>query len=186
MPQYVPLPGEPPQPVSRSPTDVLEVWFAGGHSDIGGGNYDNADKATLANITLRWMVREVVNSQVGIIFNSQATRDAGFTDEDFLVTSLLASQGQTIDKSLEKSMSTSTNAASDSVKEHPSLSDDTDDDVDKKDERDMGTSVNDALKKTPMWWLVEMLPFPVSWQDTKGSWHRKWRYGNFFVCVSEN
>jgi len=45
---------------------VLEVWFAGTHCDVGGGNVKdegNPDKYTpsLANIPLRWMISELYN-----------------------------------------------------------------------------------------------------------------------------
>jgi len=44
-------------PCPKNPhQDVEEVWFAGVHSDIGGG-YE-ADKSQLSRITLRWMVCE--------------------------------------------------------------------------------------------------------------------------------
>jgi hypothetical protein len=42
-------PGDPPR-------DVKQVWFAGVHSDVG-GSYEEAE-AGLANITLRWMLKE--------------------------------------------------------------------------------------------------------------------------------
>ena len=35
-----------------------EVWFAGNHSDIGGGNIVNNQPHMLSNVTLHWMVRE--------------------------------------------------------------------------------------------------------------------------------
>ncbi|KAJ3896907.1 hypothetical protein GG344DRAFT_35753 [Lentinula edodes] len=53
-------------------TDVLEVWFAGCHSDIGGGSVSNSTKQSLSNISLRWMVRQVMESQCGIKFNENA------------------------------------------------------------------------------------------------------------------
>ncbi|KAJ3800882.1 hypothetical protein GGU11DRAFT_334189 [Lentinula aff. detonsa] len=57
---------------STSGTDVLEVWFAGCHSDIGGGSVSNSTKESLSDISLRWMVRQVVESQCGIQFNEDA------------------------------------------------------------------------------------------------------------------
>ncbi|KAJ3806444.1 hypothetical protein F5876DRAFT_50024 [Lentinula aff. lateritia] len=54
-------------------TDVLEVWFAGCHSDIGGGSVSNSTKQCLSNISLRWMVRQVMESQCGIKFNENAS-----------------------------------------------------------------------------------------------------------------
>ncbi|KAF8330873.1 uncharacterized protein EI90DRAFT_3016691 [Cantharellus anzutake] len=67
---------EPPTtliPEEQFPPDLREVWFAGGHCDVGGGNvpddkpWNEIDKLgpnepryspSLANIPLRWMIRE--------------------------------------------------------------------------------------------------------------------------------
>lgn len=53
-------------------TDVLEVWFAGCHSDVGGGAVPDAEQHELANISLRWMVREVQKARCGIQFDEMA------------------------------------------------------------------------------------------------------------------
>ncbi|KAF8895648.1 hypothetical protein BD779DRAFT_1609141 [Infundibulicybe gibba] len=54
------------------PTDVIEMWFSGCHSDVGGGSVGNDSPHSLANISLRWMVREVMMSQCGIQFEQNA------------------------------------------------------------------------------------------------------------------
>ena len=80
------------------PDDVLEVWFAGCHSgrfyldinrtdvladivllDVGGGSVSNDTTSCLANIPLRWMIREVVASGCGILFDSSALLRANIT-----------------------------------------------------------------------------------------------------------
>jgi len=53
----------------KLPTDVEEVWFAGCHGDVGGGSVANTAQHCLANISLRWMVREVEASGCGIQFD---------------------------------------------------------------------------------------------------------------------
>ncbi|KAG9089298.1 hypothetical protein FRC06_001632, partial [Ceratobasidium sp. 370] len=40
---------------ARAETDVKEVWFAGCHSDVGGGSVLDTTPHSLSNITLRWM-----------------------------------------------------------------------------------------------------------------------------------
>jgi len=47
--------------------DIKEVWFAGCHSDIGGGAVCNDVEQSLSNISLRWMVREIIASGLGAI-----------------------------------------------------------------------------------------------------------------------
>ncbi|KAF8158001.1 hypothetical protein B0H34DRAFT_674491 [Crassisporium funariophilum] len=54
------------------PDDVLEVWFSGCHSDVGGGAVTNETAQSLGSISLRWMVREVIASGCGIVFDSDA------------------------------------------------------------------------------------------------------------------
>lgn len=51
------------------PADVLEVWFSGCHGDVGGGSIPNSAFESLANISLRWMVREVIASRCGVLFD---------------------------------------------------------------------------------------------------------------------
>lgn len=57
------------------PTDVLEVWFAGCHCDLGGGSVANGTRNSLARIPLRWMIRECFKSRTGIIFDAQYLKD---------------------------------------------------------------------------------------------------------------
>ncbi|KAJ7601160.1 hypothetical protein C8J56DRAFT_912301 [Mycena floridula] len=56
---------------SDSTPDVLEVWFCGCHSDVGGGSVPDDTAQNLSNIPLRWMVREVIASGCPIIFNQE-------------------------------------------------------------------------------------------------------------------
>ena len=51
---------------------VQEVWFAGCHSDVGGGSVKDTESHSLANISLRWMVEQVELSQCGIKFDPVA------------------------------------------------------------------------------------------------------------------
>jgi len=51
-------------------TDVLEVFFAGAHCDVGGGSVANGTRHSLARIPLRWMIRECFRTKTGIIFDA--------------------------------------------------------------------------------------------------------------------
>lgn len=46
-------------------------------ADIGGSAVPNDMPQGLSDITLRWMLREIVKSQCGILFNDDALREAG-------------------------------------------------------------------------------------------------------------
>ncbi|MCT4636177.1 MAG: DUF2235 domain-containing protein [Bacteroidales bacterium] len=50
----------------RSNVDLKQVWFAGVHSDIGGGYKPERDKTILSDIPLIWMQKEAIIS--GLVF----------------------------------------------------------------------------------------------------------------------
>ncbi|CCL98902.1 uncharacterized protein FIBRA_00909 [Fibroporia radiculosa] len=58
-------------------TDVLEVWFAGCHCDVGGGSVSNEDTQNLARIPLRWMIRQCFLTKTGIRFHSDLLHTVG-------------------------------------------------------------------------------------------------------------
>lgn len=58
-------------------TDVLEVWFAGAHADVGGGAVANAERHKLAQIPLRWMIRQAFMCNTGIIFKTIVLAEYG-------------------------------------------------------------------------------------------------------------
>ncbi|KAI0032570.1 hypothetical protein K488DRAFT_49576 [Vararia minispora EC-137] len=68
-------------PPSAFETDVKEVWFAGCHSDVGGGNALNTAQYALANIPLRWMVREVMQAECSIAWEETAFAQLGIPFE---------------------------------------------------------------------------------------------------------
>ncbi|RDB14707.1 hypothetical protein Hypma_016365 [Hypsizygus marmoreus] len=57
-------------------TDVMEVWFSGCHSDVGGGAVLDSVPHNLSNISLRWMVGEVMKARCGVQFEESALERA--------------------------------------------------------------------------------------------------------------
>ena len=55
---------------------MQEVWFAGCHSDVGGGSVDDTFRYSLGDISLRWMVKQVKLSGCRIEFDPDALRRA--------------------------------------------------------------------------------------------------------------
>ncbi|CAE6482247.1 unnamed protein product [Rhizoctonia solani] len=55
-------------------TDVLEVWFAGCHGDVGGGAVSDTEEYQLSNVSLRWIIRQIISSQCGIKFDAGALK----------------------------------------------------------------------------------------------------------------
>ncbi|KAF8074124.1 hypothetical protein FPV67DRAFT_1480849 [Lyophyllum atratum] len=58
-------------------TNIEEVWFLGCHCDVGGGSVSNKTRNSLARIPLRWMVRECFKANTGMMFDAQALRGIG-------------------------------------------------------------------------------------------------------------
>lgn len=58
-------------------TDVLEVWFAGAHADVGGGAVANDERHKLAQIPLRWMIRQAFECDTGVIFKTKVLAEYG-------------------------------------------------------------------------------------------------------------
>ncbi|KAH9033054.1 hypothetical protein EDB84DRAFT_111459 [Lactarius hengduanensis] len=54
--------------------DVKEVWFAGRHADVGGGVDENEEKSP-SDISLRWMVQEIVRAGINVIFDEKALKE---------------------------------------------------------------------------------------------------------------
>ncbi|KAK7037246.1 hypothetical protein VNI00_011237 [Paramarasmius palmivorus] len=133
-------------------TDVLEVWFSGCHSDVGGGAVLNTEEHSLANITLRWMIRQVVDSQCGVQFNSTAMAEFALpivtipTVQDPQKPGLVQTR----------------------------LDDGLDDNERRLDKEDSSMPLDDELKKNPLWWILEIIPFTYYWQDKDGRWHKTW------------
>ncbi|KIM81009.1 hypothetical protein PILCRDRAFT_510080 [Piloderma croceum F 1598] len=67
-------------------TDVLEVWFPGCHTDIGGNEVPDTTKHSLGRISLRWMICQIINSECGIIFDEGALDPYGIDLESSPVT----------------------------------------------------------------------------------------------------
>lgn len=66
-----------PEGADNERTDVREVWFAGCHSDVGGGSVLNETRNSLAKISLRWMIHECYRTQTGVQFRRSVLEDLG-------------------------------------------------------------------------------------------------------------
>ena len=99
-------------------------------TDIGGGNVLNDVEHSLSNITLRWMVHEVIASGLSAIFDASALARAK------------------IDLEPEPTIPEKEMDATDALE-----------------------PLHDPLRSQPLWWLLEILPFPYSLQDMNDVWH---------------
>lgn len=94
-------------------------------------------KHCLSQITLRWMVRQIVVSKCGIVFDDIALARHGIDVTSDPMTS---------------------------VKAYPKELED--------DKIDAVQPIHDALKTNLLWWPLEVIPTPYTYQDGKGVWHR--------------
>ncbi|KAG2151424.1 hypothetical protein DEU56DRAFT_777810 [Suillus clintonianus] len=168
------------------PSDVLEVWFAGCHSDIGGGNVGNSDKVSLAQITLRWMVEQVILSQCGIAFDEEALERVGMPLSSFPVPTTPPATEDPTGKSPPMTEKTGLSAAPDdavspvaevplSAPSSPPTDPPTTPSLPNPQTCDALAPLFDELQLQKAWWLLEILPLPFAWQDAHGKWHKKWR-----------
>ncbi|CAE6393187.1 unnamed protein product [Rhizoctonia solani] len=136
-------------------TDVLEVWFAGCHSDVGGGEERNDAKYSLSNISLRWMVRQIILSQCGIQFNNDALREMKIPLPTLR-----------FDKNNPLTLYSSPADAT-AIEE-----------AQKQERRDALAPLHNALRN-PLWWPLEFFPLVHSYQDEEGNWHRSFSWNLF-------
>ncbi|KAI9573688.1 hypothetical protein HD554DRAFT_919791 [Boletus coccyginus] len=157
-------------------TDVLEVWFAGCHSDIGGGNVQDDVEVSLPQITLHWMVEQVIQSPCGILFDSEELARIGFA-----VPPLPPQKSQDIDINNPPFVASETETAPDVdaggfvVQELWNEPDQPAPSPEAYPERSNALApIFDELKITKLWWLLEIMPSSDAWQDRDGVWHNKW------------
>ncbi|KAL6304319.1 hypothetical protein BKA93DRAFT_733275 [Sparassis latifolia] len=151
-------------------TDVLEVWFAGCHSaDVGGSAVSDSVKSSLSDITLRWMVREVVLAQCGIAFDSEALASANIPEAIFTVAnpSCPPTTGEGGGSTASPDQAQSPSGSSDEPMSQPP-------DLAAMDKVDALQPLHDELVSQPLWWLLEIVPLNCAWQDAAHKWHSTW------------
>ncbi|KAG6820254.1 hypothetical protein H0H93_003262 [Arthromyces matolae] len=166
---------------TQVPTDVLEVWFAGCHCDVGGGSVDNKTPHSLARISLRWMVRECFKTNSGIMFNTEGLRTIGL-DPATLYPFVLPRPPPRLDAStalLEKRkehgfFKRMAITFKRKPKAQPSAIVTTNDqsaiDEEMEDLKDAMSPLYDQLDIKLGWWLLEILPLNLRYQNGRNEW----------------
>ncbi|KAI1793368.1 hypothetical protein LXA43DRAFT_972022 [Ganoderma leucocontextum] len=178
-------------------TDVLEVWFVGCHADVGGGSVSDTTKLSLSEITLCWMVREVVLAKAGIEFDPAAVQRANIPESIFD----LKDEGIDLPDSTRPS-------PHDIIVLFPEVKTKTIEDINLPGQLDPSTSnpnktqdpgpqaptsptegsggdplnvdvdalqpIYDQLKINPAWWLLEIIPLTHTVKDANGKTQTKW------------
>lgn len=154
-----------------------------------------ADDVTvsLSDITLRWMVREVVQAQCGIAFDEAALVRANIPESIFrgvgfpLPPQTIISHTPRHHKLVapeEEGTSSSSAERSDSadppLKIQPPLApSDQSGDNSLDASADAVQPTHDAFKSSPAWWLLEIVPISYPWQQASGQWKNIWWYVHY-------
>lgn len=153
---------DPEPPLEDNPPcaacDYKEVWFAGCHSDIGGGSVLNSTTHALSNITLQWMIRQVIQSGCGVLFNTEALLQA-----DLDIAGLQA----TPKGNPRPSKSSPDTTEQQSPLQQQSQSGDT---------ADVLSPIYDQLVINKAWWILEVVPTTYMYQDAQARWKRNFGF----------
>ncbi|KAI6128787.1 hypothetical protein EV401DRAFT_840498 [Pisolithus croceorrhizus] len=157
-----------PEQFASSETDVLEVWFSGCHSDVGGGNVKNDEKISLAQIPLRWMIEQVVASGCGILFEDDGLKDLGITAQPVLAQAGKSGAAPVVSDVKPGGVKDVAPTSDSPPGSSPPKG------VADSEFEDATAQLYDQLQITKAWWLLEIIPLPWAWQDDKGKWHERW------------
>ncbi|KAI5825574.1 hypothetical protein K523DRAFT_282790 [Schizophyllum commune Tattone D] len=135
-------------------TDVLEVWFAGCHCDIGGGSVRNEERHSLARIPLRWMIRQCFLLETDILFHRDLLPKVGLDPE--ALWPVVRPKDEVKVKPMETSSFSSSTA---SAKDEPTFLGE-----EEEDRRDALSPVYDQLSLKPHWWFLELIPAKVRYK----------------------
>ncbi|PIL22453.1 hypothetical protein GSI_15141 [Ganoderma sinense ZZ0214-1] len=154
-------------------TDVLEVWFAGCHSDIGGGSVSDSTKLSLSEVTLCWMVREVVLAKAPIAFDPVAIQRANLPGSIFEEAEAKTVEDVNLPGQLDPSTS-NPNKTQDPGPQAPTGPTEGGGGDPLDVAVDALQPLHDQLKIDPAWWLLEIIPLTHTVRDTNGRTQTKW------------
>lgn len=147
-------------------TDVLEVWFAGCHCDVGGGSVPNDDTRNLARIPLRWMIRQCFLTKTGIRFHADGLRSVGLDPEALFP----------VVKPRPAALYSLPSADADHVRDTTGatlVDTSIPQSEEEEDYRDALCPIYDQLKLAPYWWVLEVVPLAHRVQNALHQWFDK-------------
>ncbi|KAH7886401.1 hypothetical protein F5I97DRAFT_1267285 [Phlebopus sp. FC_14] len=162
-------------------TDVLEVWFAGCHCDVGGGSVENNTRNSLARIPLRWMIRECFKTNSGILFHRSKFKKIGIDPATLYPyvqerpPAIYQAPAQIPEPGSPGSTKPLVVAV---VKNDPTVVTNSAEwafaSEEEEDWTDALSPIYDQLKIAPYWWILEVIPQKIRYQrDEDDSWTKE-------------
>ncbi|KAK0529982.1 hypothetical protein OC834_002949 [Tilletia horrida] len=162
-------------------TDVKEVFFLGGHADVGGGAAPNGARHALARIPLRWMIRETFACNTGILWQTERLAELSLDIHTMWPkyidpkVPVVGPKPSSLDKYSQGSLpSLATRRASLREVEPGRLAlEDNSGAILPEDEEsfyDAMCDINDQLKLTKIWWILEIYPVKLFRPTKDGNW----------------
>jgi len=112
------------------------------YADVGGGVAANTAPHALANVPLRWMVEQIVQSNVEILFDYN----------EFARWNIPTSIAQDPPQGTSNSTNDDANVAA------------------LLDAQDAIQPITDQLWKNPLWWILEIFPTSYTYQNAQDEW----------------
>ena len=184
--------------------DSIETYITLSYADIGGSNDKDTEPHSLANVPLKWMLKEIIAANTGLIFRRSALERAHIDIKELLEAAELTKiedaklkNGPTEDPAAtlvnhaESSMPNVTLRVSTMDGGEAVPIPDADDGKALKEAehlslynrwkatssamKDSLCHMTDQLVVKPAWWILEFLPFIDSNQDEHGHWRNSVR-----------
>ncbi|VEU23761.1 DEKNAAC105000 [Brettanomyces naardenensis] len=164
--EEVPLLGDTDRHPRNCSDDLLEVWFPGDHSDVGGNWPPDIGGHELANVSFRWILSYAI--EFGVLFKRGSVHE--FAEKYTSLASVLSSHHDCL--CLIRHNQAIHNTLCPKPRDSQYLFPDVDKlvvlpDVPVKRDDCRG---NDGILRTLFWWFVEILPVGYLIENTKGKW----------------
>ncbi|KAI0319543.1 hypothetical protein OF83DRAFT_1170095, partial [Amylostereum chailletii] len=164
-------------------TDVLEVYFAGCHCDVGGGSVSNETRHSLARIPLRWMIRQCFLAGTGIQFHRSCFVKVGIHPDHLYPfvrprQPALYASPSTVDRVVKQSkheLEPSNETLKDELEEDRALTPIVMEMTEEEEDlRDALSPIYDQLELSKGWWSLEVIPLKHRVQKDSLKWKKQY------------
>jgi hypothetical protein len=138
--------------------------------DVGGGHVKDTEQHALSNISLRWMVREILKTGSHILFDETALNEWSTSME---MIKQAPDSGHWRESTLHTPQVTPTPLKTPDMPGLGKGSEGTA--TPDADALDAVQGIGDQLKKNAFWWIIEIIPTNYMWQNERDEWVGGWR-----------